>query len=356
MSAPTNPAVAAPAQRQPAMMFIMLTVLIDMISIGLIVPVLPMLVGRFTQSPAEQSQAYGAVMVAFAAAQFVGAPILGALSDRYGRRRVLLIGLLAVALNFFVTAMATSLAMLIAVRLVGGLMYSNIAVANAYVADITPPQDRAKNYGMLGAMFGLGFILGPITGGLLGDHNIHWPFFAAGTLALLNALYGYFILPESLPQERRRPFVLKSVHPFAAVARLREFKGVESLIWVIGLSTLAQFMLHTCWMLYTEFKFGWSPRDNGLSLFVVGLMAVLVQGGLMRQLQKYMPASRLASIGLVSSVLAFIGYGAVPEGWMMYVVICTNLFGYAVNPTIQAVISNAVDPKRSEEHTSELHH
>lgn len=335
--------------RKAAMPFIMLTVLIDMMSIGIIAPVLPKLVGGFMDSAADTSFAYGAVQVAYALAQFFSAPVLGALSDRYGRRPILLLGLFGMAINFFVTALATAFWTLLVVRMVGGMLCANVAVANAYVADITEAKNRARNYGMLGAMFGLGFILGPVTGGLLGDHNIHWPFFAAGALALLNGLYGYFILPESLPQERRRTFDLKGVHPFAAVARLREFKGVESLIWVIGLSTLAQFILHTCWMLYTEFKFGWSPRDNGMSLFVVGLMAVLVQGGLMRQFQKYIPAPKLASIGLISSTLAFIGYGAVPHGWMMYVVVCANLFGYAVNPTIQAIISNAVDPQRQGE-------
>jgi DHA1 family tetracycline resistance protein-like MFS transporter len=328
------------------MVFIMLTVLIDMISIGIIAPVLPMFVGHFTQSPAEQSMAYGAVMVSFALAQFFGAPILGALSDRFGRRPVLLIGLFAVALNFFVTAIATTLAMLVVVRLIGGAMYSNIAVANAYVADITEPQDRAKNYGMLGAMFGLGFILGPVTGGLLGDINIHLPFYAAGGLALVNWLYGYFVLPESLPQDKRRGRISwASANPFSALARLAQLEGVGGLVAVIGLSSLAQFVLHSTWVLYAHFKFGWGPKDNGWSLFAVGMMAVIVQGGLLRQLHKHVRLQKLATIGLVSSTLAYAAYGLVPEGWMMYVVIAANLFGYTVNPTIQSMVSNATDAR-----------
>ncbi|MDE2400978.1 MAG: MFS transporter [Burkholderiales bacterium] len=339
----------ASSGRRAAMPFIMMTVLLDMMSIGMIVPVLPKLVGTFMSSPSDIAVAYGAAQVCFALAQFFSAPILGALSDRYGRRPVLLLGLFGMAVNFFVTALATEFWILLAVRLMGGMVCANVAVANAYVADITDGHNRAKNYGLLGAMFGLGFMLGPFMGGVLGDKNVHLPFFVAGGLALLNCLYGYLVLPESLPAEKRRTVRLTSVSPFSAMARLRQLKEVKPLLWVIALSTLAQFMLHTSWMLYTEFKFGWSPRDNGLSLFVVGLMAVIVQGGLLRHLQKFVSSSRLASIGLVSATLAFVAWGAVPAGWMMYAVIVINVFGYAVNPTIQGLISNAIDPKKQGE-------
>lgn len=327
------------------MPFIMLTVLIDMLAIGIIIPVLPMLVGRFTHSPSEQALWYGAVTISFAVAQFFTSPILGALSDRYGRRPVILLGLFALAVTFIVTALATELWMLVAVRIFGGAMYSNIAVANAYVADVTPPQDRAKNYGLIGAMFGVGFILGPVTGGILGDKNIHLPFFLAGGLALLNCLYGYFVLPESLPLDKRRKFRLASANPFSSLKRLAELKGVGLLVVVIGLSSLAQFTLHTSWLLYTHFKFGWSPRDNGLSMFAVGMMAALVQGGLLRVMQKHIRIQKIAVIGLVSSTCAFAAWGAVTEGWMMYAVIVANLFGFAVQPAIQSMIANAVDAR-----------
>lgn len=331
------------------MPFIMITVLLDMMSIGIIAPVLPKLIGTFMASGASTSVAYGLAQAAFAVAQFFSAPVLGALSDRYGRRPVLLLGLFGMAINFFVTALATEFWMLLAVRIMGGAVCANIAVANAYVADITEPKDRAKNYGLLGAMFGVGFILGPVLGGLLGDHNVHWPFLLAGGLTLLNCVYGYFVLPESLPVEQRREFVLSRANPFTALARLRELKGVEILLWVMGLSILAQFCLHTSWFLYTEFKFGWTPKDNGLSLFAVGMMAVLVQGGLLRQFQKFMPTDKLVRIGLVSSTLAFFAWGVVPEGWMMYVVIALNLFGFMVQPGLQSLISNSVDPTRQGE-------
>ncbi|MFN3887358.1 MAG: MFS transporter [Aquabacterium sp.] len=341
--------MASTRGRQAAMPFIMITVLLDMMSIGIIAPVLPKLIGSFMDSGASTSMGYGAAQAAFAIAQFFSAPVLGALSDRYGRRPVLLLGLVGMAVNFFVTALATEFWMLIAVRIMGGAVCANIAVANAYVADITEPKDRAKNYGLLGAMFGLGFILGPVMGGVLGDHNIHWPFLLAGSLCLLNAVYGYFVLPESLPAERRRAFEFARTNPFSALARLRQLKGVETLLWIMGLSILAQFCLHTSWFLYTEFKFGWTPKDNGLSLFAVGMMAVLVQGGLLRQIQKRMPLHRIVRIGLVSATLGFAAFGAVPEGWMMYVVIVANVFGYMVQPGLQSVVANAVDPSRQGE-------
>ncbi len=192
------------------MPFIMLTVLIDMVSIGLIIPVLPLLVGTFTGSTSDQTFWFGAVTFAFSIANFVTSPLLGALSDRHGRRPVLLLGFCALALSFFVTALATALWMLVLVRLFSGAMQSNASVANAYVADITPPEGRAKRFGLLGAMFGLGFILGPVMGGLLGAIDLRLPFFAAGALALCNLLYGWFVLPESLPPEKRRPFDWRS--------------------------------------------------------------------------------------------------------------------------------------------------
>lgn len=331
------------------MPFIMVTVFLDMMSIGIIAPVLPKLIGTFMASGAGTSMGYGAAQAAFAIAQFFSAPVLGALSDKYGRRPVLLLGLLGMGMNFFITALATQFWMLIAVRIMGGAVCANIAVANAYVADITQPQDRAKNYGLLGAMFGLGFIMGPVLGGVLGDHDVHWPFFLAGSMSLLNCVYGYFVLPESLPLDKRRAFDLAKTNPFSSLARLRELKGVETLMWIMGLSILAQFCLHTSWFLYNEFKFGWTPRDNGLSLFAVGMMAVLVQGGLLRQFQKVIPTHRLVTIGLMSSTVAFVAWGAVPEGWMMYVVIVLNLFGYMVQPGLQSLVANAVDPTRQGE-------
>ena len=334
----------AAAKRQAAMPFIMLTVLIDMIAIGLIIPVLPPLVGTFTSSQSEQAFWYGAVTVVFGIANFFGSPILGRLSDRYGRRPVLLLGFSGLAISFFVTGLATALWMLLVVRLFSGAMQSNIAVANAYVADITQPADRAKSFGKLGAMLGMGFILGPVLGGLLGGINLHLPFFVAGTLAIVNWLYGYFVLPESLPLERRQPFVLREANPINSLRGLSGLKGVGSLVLVIAFSGLAQFMTHTSWVLYTTFKFGWGPTQNGWSLFAIGLMSVLVQGVFLSKLLRRFSPQRLAIMGLISSSICFVLWGLASEGWMLYAVIFANVLGFAVSAAMQSLISNAADP------------
>jgi DHA1 family tetracycline resistance protein-like MFS transporter len=343
MNAPMTPSPRP--GRQAAMPFIMATVLIDMVALGLIIPVLPALVGTFTGSQADQAFWYGAVAFAFGLANFFGSPLLGGLSDSYGRRPVLLIGFSGLALNFFATGLATALWMLIVVRLVGGAMQANQAVANAYVADITAPEDRAKRFGMLGAMFGLGFILGPVMGGILGAINLQLPFFVAGTLALANLLYGYFVLPESLPVERRHAFSWKTANPVTALKALAQLKGVGLLVAVIACSGLAQFVLYTCWVLYTTFKFGWGPSENGWSLAAVGVMSVIVQGFLLGRLLKWFPPQRLAVIGLVSSTLAYACWGAATEGWMMFAVIAVNLLGATVAASIQSIISGAADSR-----------
>ncbi len=327
------------------MPFVMLTVLIDMMSIGLIIPVLPGLVGSFTGSPADQAFWYGVVVFAFGVANFFGSPILGGLSDAYGRRPVLLLGFCGLGLNFFATALANALWMLIAVRLVGGAVQANAAVANAYVADITAPEQRARRFGMLGAMFGVGFIIGPVMGGLLGAINLRLPFFAAGTLAMVNLLYGYFVLPESLPVERRRQFHWRMANPLLSLSALTRLQGVGRLVAVVALSGLAQFVLYTSWVLYTSFKFGWGPRENGWSLAAVGVMSVIVQGFLLGRLLRHFSPRRLAVAGLVSSSLAYAAWGAAGQGWMMYAVIFLNVLGYTVTASIQSIISGAADSR-----------
>jgi MFS transporter, DHA1 family, tetracycline resistance protein len=342
-AAPGSAPAPAAGPRPAAMRFIMLVVLIDMLAIGVIVPVLPAMVGQFTSDPSHQTYWYGVVTFSFALASFFGAPILGALSDRYGRRPVLLLGFCGLALNFFMTALATSLWMLVFSRVIGGAMQANAAVANAYVADITEPKDRARRFGMLGAMFGIGFILGPVIGGLLGGIDLQLPFFLAGGLALLNLAYGWFVLPESLPLDKRREFAWGRANPVAALKQLAGLKDVGLLVGVLACVGLAQFTLYTTWVLYTTFKFQWGPSENGWSLFAVGIVSALVQGGLLGLLLKRFSAQRLAVFGLVSSTLAYVFWGLATEGWHMYVVIFANLLGAAVAATLQSLISGAAD-------------
>lgn len=329
-----------------SMGFIFATVLIDMISIGLIIPVLPVIAGSFSSTQADHAIAYLLVAGAFGLANFVGSPVLGALSDQYGRRPVLLIGFCGLALSFFVTAAATALWVLVAVRLVSGAMQANISVANAYVADITAPQDRAKRFGQLGAAFGVGFILGPATGGLLGAIDIRLPFVVAGSLALVNLAYGYFVLPESLPLDKRRAFDWRSANPISSLNKLAHLKGVGVLVVVIGLSALAQFILHSSWVLFTTFKFGWGPKENGWSLFAVGLVSVVVQGFLLPKMLQRFSSPRLVVLALVSSTLAYLGWALAPQPWMMFVIIGMNIFGYAASAAIQSIVSNSVDATR----------
>ncbi len=327
------------------MRFILLVVLIDMLAVGIIVPVLPAIVGQFTTDPAEQARWYGVVAVSYALAQFLAAPVLGALSDRYGRRPVLLLGFCGIAINFFTTALASALWMLVVSRIVGGAMQANAAVANAYVADITPPAERAKRFGMLGAMFGIGFILGPVLGGVLGGIDLRLPFFVAGGLALANLAYGWFVLPESLGAAQRRAFDWTRVNPVTSLKQLVALKGVGLLVGVLAFAGLAQFSLYTVWVLYGSFRFGWGPTENGWSLFAVGMVSAVVQGALLGRLLKRFTAQRLAVAGLVSSTLAFLGWGLATEPWMMYAVIFVNVLGAAVAASLQGLVSAAADER-----------
>jgi len=332
------------------MPFIMITVLIDMLAIGLIIPVLPALVGQFSGSQADQAVWYGVVTFVFGLASFFASPILGALSDQYGRRPVLLLGFFGLGLNFFATALATGMAMLLVARVVGGAMQANAAVANAYVADITEPEQRARRFGMLGAMQGLGFIVGPVMGGLLGSIDLQLPFFVAGALTMVNLLYGYFVLPESLPVDQRKPFHWRAANPLNALRALSQLKSVAPLVGVVAFSGLAQFVLYTCWVLYTTFKFGWGPQENGWSLAAVGVVSVTVQGFLMGPMLRRFSPQRLAIIGLVSSTLTYALWGAATQGWMMFAIIGLNLFGVTVTAAVQSMISSAAD-KRSQGQT-----
>jgi len=344
-AAAAPPAESAPSGRRAAMGFILVTVLIDMIAIGLMVPVLPHIVGTFTQSNDEQALAFLAVTVAFGVANFLGSPVLGALSDRFGRRPVLLLGFAGLAVSFFVTAAATALWMLVLVRLFSGAVQSNISVANAYVADITAPQDRARRFGQLGAMFGVGFILGPVIGGVLGDIDVRLPFVVAGGMALINGLYGFFVLPESLPRERRRAFDWRRANPVAALRGLAALKGVGALVWVIALASLAQFMLHMTWVLYTKFRFGWGPGEVGWSLFTVGVVSALSQGVLLKPVLKRVSPQRLAVAAMISGAVAYAAFGMATHGWMIYVIIGLNLLGGMAAATVQGMVSNAADAR-----------
>ena len=326
------------------MPFIFVVVFIDVLGIGIALPVLPLLVGEFTASRELQSYWYGALVVAYGVMQFFCAPLLGALSDRFGRRPLLLWSLLGLGAHFLLLALAPSLAWMLAARLVGGTAGASFAVANAYTSDVTPPERRTQGFGVLGAAFGLGFIFGPMIGGLLGGIDLRLPFYAAAGLSLLNATYGYFIVPESLPRERRTRFSLARGNPFAALLALARHREIGSLVVVFALAVLAQLILQFTWVLFTHFRFDWGPRQNGFSLFLVGLVATVVQGALLRRLLARFGEVRLALTALGVGTVAFLLYGLAQHGWMMYAIIVGNFISFAAGPALQGVVSNAVGP------------
>ncbi len=332
--------------RGAAVPFVLVTVFLDVLGIGLIVPVLPALVGEFAADPEGQAYWYGALVAGYGLMQFFAAPLLGALSDRVGRRPVLLVSVVGLGLHFLLIAFANSLAVLMAARLLGGATAATISVANAYIADVTPAEQRGRGFGLVGAMFGLGFIVGPVAGGILGDIDLRLPFLAAAGFALLNAAYGLFVLPESMPRERRVGFTLARANPFSALSALGAVREVRGYIAVFSLVALAQFVLHATWVLVTSARFGWGPREAGLSLFVVGIASVSMQGLLLGRAIRRFGERRLAIAGMTSGVLAFLAYGLLPQGWMIYPAIFANLLGFAAVPALQALISRGFDASR----------
>jgi MFS transporter, DHA1 family, tetracycline resistance protein len=325
--------------------FILVCVFIDMLGIGLAVPVLPVLVGQYVEGRDLQAHWYGIMVAVFGLFQFLFMPLLGALSDKIGRRPVMLYSMIGMAINFFSTALATSLAMLFIGRVIGGMSSASVSVANAYASDITTPETRAKAFGKIGACFGLGFIFGPVIGGYLGDIDLHLPFYVAGGLCIVNFLFGYFIVPESLPREKRNTFSWQKANPFTSLLNLSRRVEIRGLVAVFALASLAQILLHTTWVLYTNFRFGWGTWENGMSLFAVGVTAAVVQAGLLSWMLKTFGEVRLSLLGLASGGLVYALYGLATQGWMMYVFIGMNLLAYGAGPALQGIVSKQTDPK-----------
>ncbi|MBL8514709.1 MAG: TCR/Tet family MFS transporter [Betaproteobacteria bacterium] len=325
--------------------FVLAVVFLDMLGIGIAVPVLPLLVGDFVKSPDEQALWYGVLASVFGLMQFFCMPLLGALSDKIGRRPVLIFSSAGMAVNFLATAWAPSLAWMFLGRVIGGACSASMSTASAYASDISTPATRAKYFGMIGAAFGVGFICGPMFGGFLGSINYHLPFYVGAGLCAANAVFGYLFVKESLPAEKRNVFTWAKANPFASLFRLFARKDIGALIVVFGLASLAQYLMHGTWVLYTHFKFGWGPKENGIALFFVGLTAAVVQAVLLSRMLKKFGEIRLSLIGFWTGTLVYVGYGLATEGWMFYLLIVCNLFAFASGPAMQAIISKATDPR-----------
>lgn len=335
----------ANGERVGPLAFILLTLFIDILGIGIVIPVLPQLIKQFLGgSTSSASTYYGIIGATYAFMQFLFAPIMGALSDRFGRRPVLLASLFGLGVDFLLQGFAPNIAWLFAGRLLAGAMGASITTANAYVADISTPTTRARNFGFVGMMFGLGFIFGPTLGGLLGSIHLRLPFFVSAGLALVNWLYGFFVLPESLPPEQRGEFRLAKVNPLGTLGRLQAYPVVASLATALVCMTLAQRGLEHVWVLFTNYRFGWDERTNGLALGLVGLMAVIVQGGLVRPILARLGERRTVMSGIIVSAITFTGYGLVPAGWMMPCFIVFGALGGVTGPAVQTIVTGSVKP------------
>lgn len=335
------------ADRRASMAFILVTLFLDILGLGIIIPVLPHLVADMLDGDESRAAAYyGAIAGSYALAQFLFAPVLGALSDRFGRRPVLLVSLFGFGVNYVLMALAPNLSWLFAARILSGLTGASLTTVHAYIADISTAENRAQNFGLVGAAFGLGFILGPALGGVLGHIGVRVPFYASAVVVLLNWLYGLFVLPESLPRDRRRPFSLRDGNPLSALLRLRRFPSVQGLALAFVFFALAQRGLETVWVLYTEHRYGWSELENGLTLGLVGVMAAIVQGGLIRRVVPRWGERRSVRTGLAIASAAFVCYGLAPTGPWIFPIVVLGAFGGIAGPSIQGLVTGAVDPSQ----------
>jgi MFS transporter, DHA1 family, tetracycline resistance protein len=336
-------------QKRPAIIFIFITLLIDVTGLGIIIPVMPKLMSELTNIPLGQindaAPYSGWLLATYAIVQFFCAPIVGGLSDRYGRRPILLASVFGFGCDYLFLAFAPTLGWLFVGRILAGVMGASFTTAGAYIADISAtPEERGKNFGIMGAAFGLGFVLGPMIGGLLGGFGSRIPFLAAATLSLLNWLYGYFILPESSKLENRRPFEWKRANPFGTLVHLFQYKVVAGLFVALGFIYLAAHAVQSNWSFYTIKKFHWDTTAIGISLAIIGLATALVQGVLIRSIIPKLGQQRSVYVGLAVYATGFLLFAFATEGWMMYAFTAVYCLGGIAGPALQGIMSGVVPP------------
>lgn len=332
--------------RQPgkhALAFIFITVLIDMIGLGIILPVMPDLIMDITGLTRPQAARWGGALYAlYALTQFVFAPIIGNLSDRFGRRPVLLVAIFGFAIDYVVMGFAPFLWVLFIGRALSGMFGATYSTAGAYIADITPAEERGGRFGLIGAAFGLGFIIGPAIGGLLGEVDHRLPFFVAAGLAGVNFVYGLLVLPETHKPENRRPFRWSKANPVGALMQLKQFPMVFGLLAAVALFYIGHAAFPSVWAYYGPEKFGWSELDVGLSLAAVGVVSALVQGGLSGRLIKWMGQRRAAIIGFSVAAVAYFAYAYAPNGFAVYAIIVLAGISGIAGPALQGTMSGQV--------------
>lgn len=337
-------ASTAPAARKAALAFIFITVLIDVIAFGVIIPVLPHLVQQFVGGDTSVAAYWtGVFAFAFSLVQFFSAPIQGALSDRYGRRPVILLSCLGLGLDFVLMALAPSLAWLFVGRIISAVTSASFTTANAYIADVVPAERRAKSYGMIGAAFGLGFIVGPLIGGVLGDIDHRLPFWCAASLALLNFLYGLFVLPESHPVERRsKAFDWRHAKPMGGVKMLREYPHIWGLVAVVFLANFAHYVYPSTFVLFADAAYGWKEKQAGYVLAVVGVLSVIVNVMVVGRMVKALGERRAMMLGLACGTAGFVVYGLAGSGWLFLLGLPISALWAVAAPATMALVTQQV--------------
>jgi DHA1 family tetracycline resistance protein-like MFS transporter len=326
--------------KNTALGFIFITLLIDVTGLGIIIPVLPTLISELIHGNISEAASIGGWLTfAYAFVQFICAPLLGNLSDRYGRRPVLLFSLLGFGIDYLLLAFAPTIGWLFVGRIIAGFTGASFTTASAYIADVSTPEKRAQNFGLIGAAFGLGFILGPVLGGVLGQFGSRIPFFAAAGLSFLNVIYGYFVLPESLPIEKKRPFDIKRANPLGSLYQLKKYPAVYGLVLTLILMYIANNGLQSTWSFYGMEKFKWNEAWVGYSLGFVGLMIGIVQVGIIRWVIPKFGQEKSLYIGLAFYSLGLLLFAFAAEGWMMFAFIIPYSLGGIAGPALQSIIS-----------------
>lgn len=327
------------------MSFIFATILLDCLGIGIIIPTLPDVVRRLASDPSIVNDFYGYFMAVYAVMQFFASPVLGSLSDRFGRRPILLISLCGGGLDYLLMAFAPNLIVLFIGRMISGLSGASFTVATSYIADVSDDSNRSANFGLIGAAFGIGFIIGPLVGGLLGGIGPSVPFIGAAVLNLANFAFGYFVLPESLPAENRRAFGASGLNPFHSLVKILKPSPILFLVFAYGLMGLSGLVHPSIWVLYSEHRYGWTPFQVGMSLAFVGLSSVVVQGWLVRLMIPKLGEDRALKIGVIIELTSYVMYALASEGWIIYPILVYGAFSGLSQASIRSLISKDTPPQ-----------